>query len=73
MVATLLLVGGLVMAVAVISYLMSGHGPNDKPGLIQRLARYIPLQSVKIIIVAWQILTQVRAASTSTRAQGLWL
>lgn len=26
-----------------------------------RVAHFIPLQSIKIIIVAWQILTQVRA------------
>lgn len=72
MLATLLFVGGLVTAVAVISYLMSGQGSNEKPGLIQRMARYIPLQSVKIIIVAWQILTQVRS-NTLTRGQGLRL
>ena len=28
-------------------------------GMIERLGRYIPLQSVKIVVVAWKILTQV--------------
>lgn len=28
-------------------------------GVVDRLGRYIPLTSVKIIVVAWQILTQV--------------
>ena len=32
-----------------------------------RLVRYIPLQVIKIIIVAWQILTQVIALQSSVR------
>ena len=63
--ATLILAGGLVTAVTVISYLISGQSSNKRPGLVQRLARYIPLQSVKIIIVAWQILTQVCSRNNS--------
>ena len=30
-----------------------------------RLVRYVPLQTIKIIIVAWQILTQVIALQSS--------
>lgn len=41
-----------------ISYLVSGEEESDRL-ILCRLTRNIPLQSVKIIIVAWQILTQV--------------
>ena len=59
-VAVALAIGALFVAVAVVSYVMSGEaGLGAGQGLVERLARYIPLQSVKIVIVAWQILTQV--------------
>lgn len=58
--AAFLALAALCVAVAVVSYVMSGeHGSRGK-GLAGRVARFIPLQSVKIVIVAWQILTQVR-------------
>ena len=60
MLAAVLLFGGLLIAVAVMSYLMSGQGRGKGLGIVERVARYIPLQSVKIVIVAWQILSQVR-------------
>lgn len=41
-----------------ISYLVSGEEAGGRH-ILHRLTRNIPLQSVKIIIVAWQILTQV--------------
>ena len=42
-------------------YMMSEeHGQDTRRGFVEHLMRYIPLQSVKIVIVAWQILTQVR-------------
>lgn len=47
---------GLGAAAAVLSY---GRGVGTGQGLIERLGRYIPLQSVKIVVVAWQILSQV--------------
>lgn len=49
----------LVAALAVVSYVMSGESGERRPGLVDRVARYVPLQSFKIVIVAWQILTQV--------------
>ncbi|CAM9650623.1 unnamed protein product [Scytosiphon promiscuus] len=48
----------LLVAVAVVSYLMPGDGGGPKLGLVARIARHVPLQSVKIVIVSWQILTQ---------------
>ena len=52
----------VVLAVAVLtSYLISGVKVQGRGGgKIECLTRYIPLQSVKIVIVTWQILTQVR-------------
>ena len=49
----------LVAAVGVFSYVMSSKSGFAGRGVVERLGRYIPLQSVKIIVVAWQILTQV--------------
>ncbi len=51
----------LVTAAGVISYVMSGETEVGGRGVVARLRRYIPLQSVKIIVVAWQILSQVRS------------
>lgn len=53
----------VVLAVAVVSYGTSGKAGGDagRGTAVERLTRYIPLQSVKIVIVAWQIITQVRA------------
>lgn len=59
-VAVVLAVVVLLVAAAAVSYLMSGEaGVSRERGVIERLTQYIPLQSVKIVIVAWQILTQV--------------
>lgn len=60
-VAVLLGLAAILATVAVVSYVMSGERGGDGRGLVERVARYIPLQSVKIVIVSWQILTQVRA------------
>lgn len=49
----------LAAVVAVVSYVMSGESGERRRGLVDRVARYVPLQSFKIVIVAWQILTQV--------------
>lgn len=59
MLVVVLAVVALALAVAVVSYATTGEGHGKAQGLIERVARYIPLQSVKIVIVAWQILTQV--------------
>ena len=60
--AFLAVVAALIVAVAVVSYATSGEGNGKGQGLVERVARYIPLQSVKIVIVVWQILTQVHLA-----------
>lgn len=51
---------GMVIATSVFFHLVSGGKEGTGPGIVNRLRRNIPLQSLKIIIVAWQILTQVR-------------
>ena len=57
--AAILAVAVLVVAVAVVLYVMSGQVEAGRQGMVERLGRFIPLHSVKIVIVAWQILTQV--------------
>lgn len=59
--ASFVLVVVLSAAVAVASYVISAEGAGKPRGLVERVARYVPLQSLKIVIVSWQILTQVRA------------
>lgn len=57
------LAGAAVFVVIVVAgYIVSGEQERTKKGLVERTMRYIPLQSLKIVIVAWQILTQVRIA-----------
>ena len=58
MLAAALTVAALLVAVAVVSYVTFGER-GAKSGRVERAVRYIPLQSLKIVIVAWQILTQV--------------
>lgn len=48
---------------AFLSHMTAGKSQDATPGIVARAARYIPLQSLKIVIVAWQILTQVRATA----------
>ena len=54
-------------AAAIASYTMSGQLEGGGCGTIARVTRFIPLQAVKIIIVALQIVTQVRAVSIRCR------
>ncbi|CBN75178.1 polymorphic Outer membrane protein G/I family [Ectocarpus siliculosus] len=56
--AAALAVVGLVALVAVVSYVTSGEEDGKGRGIVERVGRYIPLQSVKIVVVAWQIMTQ---------------
>ncbi len=63
--AVVLAVVALVAAAAVFSY---GMGTRMGQGTVARLGRYIPLQSIKIVVVAWQILTQVSAGDVSFNA-----
>lgn len=50
----------VVVFTILVSYLLSGETTDEDRGIAARVARYIPLQSIKIVFVAWQILTQVR-------------
>lgn len=45
-----------------LSYMLCGEREGGFRGVV---ARVIPLQSLKIVIVAWQILTQVGVDGTS--------
>lgn len=45
--------------VVFLTYILSGQEQDADRGIVVRLARYIPLNSLKIVIVVWQILTQV--------------
>ena len=51
-------IAAVVMTVVVVKYVTSANMGAGR-GIFSRLLRRVPLQSVKIIIVAWQILTQV--------------
>lgn len=62
--ATVLAVVVPFIVVAVVLYLVSGNTDATGQGMVGRLQRVVPLQSIKIIIVAWQILTQVKETST---------
>eukprot|EP00752_Nemacystus_decipiens_P013054 g11547.t1 len=64
--AVVLAIVALIVAAAVVSYATTGEGDGRGQGLVERVARYIPLQSVKIVIVAWQILTQFTALAGVT-------
>lgn len=47
-------------------YLVSGDLERAERGIMDRVTRHVPRQSPKIVLVAWQILTQVK------RGVGLW-
>lgn len=51
---------GLVVGIAVVFHLLSPNVSGSGGNFVDRLARFVPFQSIKIIIVAWQIVTQVR-------------
>lgn len=53
-------VAAVIVVLAIFAHLVSGETEGPGQAIMNRLARDIPLQTVKIVIVAWQILTQVR-------------
>ena len=57
----------LLASVAFLSYMLSGEMEGVNQGIVARVMRFIPLQSVKIVIVIWQILTQVSRTATLFR------
>ena len=56
----------LLAFVAFLSYMLSGETRGTDQSIVARVTRFIPLHSVKIVIVVWQILTQVRQGSQAT-------
>ncbi|CAM9601541.1 unnamed protein product, partial [Ectocarpus fasciculatus] len=64
--AVALAVVGIFAAVVVVSYVTSGKRNGRGQGIVERVARYIPLQSVKIVVVAWQVVTQFTVVANVT-------
>lgn len=56
----------VVIVVATILYLVSGEMEVAGRGIVDRVVRYLPHQTLKIVIVVWQILTQVRGGDNET-------
>lgn len=58
----------ITMAVAftAFTFLASAGRAETESGVVARFLRRLPLQSVKIIIVMWQIVTQVCYSATPT-------
>ena len=52
----------LVGVILAVSYLLSTELDRGirRRASVERLMRYIPMQSVKVVIVTWQIVIQVR-------------
>lgn len=47
-------------AIALYRHLVSGEMDGARRGIIHRFIKRLPLQAIKIVVVVWQILTQVR-------------
>ena len=62
--AVVVFLAAAIAVVMLVRYLMSGDALRTRRGFVGKLVRFIPFQSVKIILVAWQILTQVRREKT---------
>ena len=61
-VAIVFVLAHLVAVILAVSYLLStelDRGTQTR-ACVERLMRYIPMQSVKVVIVTWQIVIQVR-------------
>ena len=56
----------VIVLVAVVWHLMSSETERTSEGVVNRVIRRVPVQAMKIIIVAWQILTQVIREQVST-------
>lgn len=48
--------------IALCKYLVSGEMVDARQGIIHSVAKRLPREFIKIIVVVWQILTQVRGA-----------
>lgn len=49
----------MVAIAAALSYALVENANAAHTGFVDRVMRFIPLQSIKIVIVVWQIVTQV--------------
>ena len=59
-VATALTLLAAAVGIVIVSHLLSGEMVGSGRGIVDRLTRRVPMHSVKIVIIVWQILTQVR-------------
>lgn len=57
--AVIVLIVGAAVLVAGLWFMIFGERQAVRPGIVSGISRFIPLQAIKITIVAWQILTQV--------------
>ena len=49
----------LCVGIALCKHLVSGEMDGAHDGIIGRFTKHLPLQSIKIVVVVWQIVTQV--------------
>ena len=68
MIAVTIVVMFMVLATAIglatVWYLVPAEGVGGGREIAEAIMRRVPTQSVKIVIVVWQILTQVRVVET---------
>ena len=63
-IVAILVVLATAIGLATVSYLVSAEVVGRGRGIVEAIVRRVPTQSVKVVIVVWQILTQVREAAT---------
>ena len=56
---TAVAVFGLCAIIVLFVHLVSGEKDGSREGIVHRVTKLLPLQSIKIVVVVWQILTQV--------------
>ena len=63
-IALMVVVGVLVLGAAIVlcTHLVSAETEGARRGVFHRVVFRLPLQSIKIVVVVWQIVTQVRGA-----------
>lgn len=52
--------------------MLSGKSETVDNGIVALVSRFVPLQSVKVVIVVWQILTQVSDFISVNRFESVW-
>ncbi|CAM9855884.1 unnamed protein product, partial [Ascophyllum nodosum] len=61
--AVVLTVLALTIGIIIVRHLLYMNVEGDRRGVVDRVMRRVPLQSVKIIVTVWQILTQFASVS----------